>query len=844
MAVLSATLVGLGQRSMLLPVAMALAAAASLWWCDRLGRIALDGWVINVAVVGTAAVVVWRLAQVGGPPDAAVAADGLIGLQAVMLFERKTTRTYWDLFSLSLLQTFLACAFYQEPLFGVVLALYLYFVLSALALLGMLRQQQRSAHLGSTSKSPTAYDAGLRTDWWQVAGVAASTLIVGPLSLYLRLHAFSDRGEAPPAEPAGDSSARPKPPGTAGGLQEPVLLTAAAPPSSDGLGGEFWWRIGRLTLVSLVIGAGVFIATPRFGRMDITWAREGRGSWRSAPAALQRSVGYDDQVQLGELGTTLDDTRKVLAVQFRRHQDDAPYRVYGNLFLRGAVLNRYAEGRWQHVPDTEDYHLGVLERPDWQFDRREVPAEVIRQEFRLDPLDRADLFCVWPSVYINRDGRLQFDAAAQRFQQAGAASRRAFHYALATGELVDGKQAELAPALAPVRLQPLLAWSSESLPSLAALAQQWMDQADAPLNDPMARARALERALRSSPRFSYRLSEQRRDQALDPIEDFIVNDPRGHCEYFASALALMLRSQGLPSRVVVGFKTDEYNEIDQRHWVRQSHAHAWVEAYIPPEFIPDNVRDRHPLFDWSHGGWLRLDPTPSSLSELPLAEYLKQKWRDWRAAVATMWMQHVMQMSGTQKDSLIYRPLLATLRDTATRLRDGGIWNRGTADEFSASPWQLLMLTLPWVVGGTLALAALAWWTFGHRRSATAFRRRAGGSKNRWSGNGRAGTGVEFYRSWEALWQQWGLDRPACQTPREFARQHGSRLAELAGQPQLRDAANCVIDAFYQVRFGGATLDERQAAQVEDALDRLRQATRQTARQRRPLDVPPQLCDK
>jgi transglutaminase-like putative cysteine protease len=840
MAVLSATLVGLGQRNVLLPVGMALAAAVSLWWCDRLGRIALDGWVINVTVVGTAAVAAWRFAKVGGPTDAAVAADGLIGLQAVMLFERKTTRTYWDLFSLSLLQAFLACAFYQEPLFGVVLAVYLFFVLSALALLGMLRQQQRCAQLGITSISPTAYDAGLRTDWWQVAGVAASTLIVGPLSLYLRLHAFSERGDARPAGPTADSSAHPKPPGAVGGLQDPVLLPAAAPPSPDGLGGEFWWRIGRLTLVSLVIGTGVFIATPRFGRMNISWTRGGGGSWRSAPAALQRTVGYDDQVQLGELGTTLDDTRKVLAVQFRRQRDDAPYHVHGNLFLRGAVLNRYTEGGWQYVPDTQDYPLSVLERPHWQFDREEVPGEVIRQEFRLDPLGRPELFCVWPSVCINRDGRLQFDPATQRFQQAGGVpSRRPFHYTLATAELLDGQQADLAPALAPVQLRPLLAWSSESLPSLAALAEQWMDQADAPVNDPIGRARALERALRSSPRFSYRLGEQQRDQALDPIEDFIVNDPRGHCEYFASALALMLRSQGLPSRVVIGFKTDEYNQVEQRYWVRQSHAHAWVETYIPPESIPETVRDRHPLFDWSHGGWLRLDPTPSSLSELPLTEYLKQKWRDWRAAVATVWMQHVMQMSGNQQDSLIYRPLLATLRETAARLRGVGSRNGDRTDEFSGSPWQVLLLTLPWIVGGTLALAVLAWWTFGRRRSAAAIRKRAGSSQHRWSGNGRAAANVEFYRRWEALWQQWGLDRPACQTPREFARQHGSRLAALAGQPQLRDAANCVVDAFYQVRFGGATLDERQTAQVEDALDRLRQATRETALNRRFLDAPP-----
>jgi protein-glutamine gamma-glutamyltransferase len=360
------------------------------------------------------------------------------------------------------------------------------------------------------------------------------------------------------------------------------------------------------------------------------------------------------------------------------------------------------------------------------------------------------------------------------------------------------------------------------------LAEQWMGQADVPVDDPMGERElwSVRCVLRRVSAIGWASSGATR---LDPIEDFIVNDPRGHCEYFAGlgADAPQPRPAFARGRRV----QDRRIQPARRAVLGPAVACSRLGRGLhPPEFLPDAVRDRHPLFDWSHGGWLRLDPTPSSLERAGLAEYLKQKWRDWRAAVATMWMQHVMQMSGTQQDSLIYRPLLATLQETAARLRDGGIWNRRSADEFSGSPWQLLMLTLPWVLGGTLALAALAWWTFGHRRSAAAFRKSAGGSKHRWSGNGRAGTSVEFYRSWEALWQQWGLDRPACQTPREFARQHGGRLAELAGQPQLRDAANCVIDAFYQVRFGGATLDERQTAQVEDALDRLRQATRQTAK--------------
>jgi transglutaminase-like putative cysteine protease len=522
------------------------------------------------------------------------------------------------------------------------------------------------------------------------------------------------------------------------------------------------------------------------------------------------------------LGSTLEDSQKVLAVRFRRHRDSQPYLVYGDLFLRGAVLNQYRDGRWGYRSSGDPIQIPVVE-----VERRDAPADLIRQEFRLEPLDRPELFCIWPSIYVARDDRVQFDPYSQRFQRTGGLLRRSFAYELATAAFANGRQTDLVPALAQVDLQPLLQWPAESLPNLAAQARQWLDQANVPADDPVGRGRALERALRTSPRFSYRLGETSRDQTLDPIEDFVVNDPRGHCEYFASALTLMLRSQGLPARLVVGYKSDEFNYLEERYWVRQSHAHAWVEAYIPPESIPDSVRNLHPSFDWSHGGWLRLDPTPSSLSELSLVEYLKQKLRDWQAATRTAWTQHVLQMSGTQQSSLIYRPMIQTLRETVSQLSRAAWFGDETGgSEYPATPRELLARVVPWIVVGMIAFALLAWRTLRHRSSRAGRSNRRRSRHPRRSSPGRFAASVEFYRRWEALFQRRGLRRIPSQTPREFAREAGARLAEATGQPQLRDAALCVSNAFYEVRFGGATLDDQQTAAVEDALHRIQQATR------------------
>ena len=99
------------------------------------------------------------------------------------------------------------------------------------------------------------------------------------------------------------------------------------------------------------------------------------------------------------------------------------------------------------------------------------------------------------------------------------------------------------------------------------------------------RARALEAYLSSQGGFGYSLAPVPRDRVLDPIEDFVTLHRVGHCEYFASALTLMLRSVGIPSRMVMGFKGGDWNDLGRFYQVRQLHTHAWVEAYLTREQV-------------------------------------------------------------------------------------------------------------------------------------------------------------------------------------------------------------------------------------------------------------------
>ena len=137
-------------------------------------------------------------------------------------------------------------------------------------------------------------------------------------------------------------------------------------------------------------------------------------------------------------------------------------------------------------------------------------------------------------------------------------------------------------------------------------------QEKAPEGSKYEKAKALERHFLDDESYTYSLDfddiNARRIPGVDPVEDFVGNHRTGHCEYFASALTLMLRSQGIPARMVVGYRGGEYNYVGNYFLVRQKHAHAWVEAYLEPTDIPEgalDVAEMHP-----GGGWLRLDPTP------------------------------------------------------------------------------------------------------------------------------------------------------------------------------------------------------------------------------------------
>ncbi len=99
-------------------------------------------------------------------------------------------------------------------------------------------------------------------------------------------------------------------------------------------------------------------------------------------------------------------------------------------------------------------------------------------------------------------------------------------------------------------------------------------------------------------------------KSADPLAYFLFTSRAGHCEYFATAMTVMLRAVGVPARYVTGFLPGEYNDVGGDYIIRGSDAHAWVEVYFEGY------------------GWIPFDPTPPSNEEHGLLSRFGLYW-DW-----------------------------------------------------------------------------------------------------------------------------------------------------------------------------------------------------------------------
>ncbi len=423
---------------------------------------------------------------------------------------------------------------------------------------------------------------------------------------------------------------------------------------------QLFWLTNGLVLATFGLTILIFFAIPRVSA----------GIYQKGIGESLRTSGFSDTVNLGAIGPIKRDPSIVMRVEL----PDRTQREAGQFYVRGVAFDRYDGKSWtnrlSHRRTVSEDATGAFMLHGDASSRRSRPGEVIRQNILLEPLDTPVLFAA-PFIE-NLSGKfltIQSDLTGSAYLPYPSSSRIEY--------TVVSRSAPILPAdfhVEPVTYAESFVKHFLQVPQqagrIAALAQDISQTHHTPYEKAVAIQTYLMRNFRYS--LDAPLSEQ--DQ---PLEEFLFARKTGYCEHYATAMVIMLRTIGIPTRLVTGFLTTEWNEYGNYYLVRQQDAHAWVEVYL------------------AHSGWIMMDPTPATgegLSDNHSTWYRLGRMVD---SLRLHWNRFFVQYSAADQltairevkaggnsvrsvaiDSLatIFGPLSAVFGDMTEYMSKGGQW--------------------------------------------------------------------------------------------------------------------------------------------------------------------------
>ena len=512
---------------------------------------------------------------------------------------------------------------------------------------------------------------------------------------------------------------------------------------------SFYARLSLLsalvTLGILALTAGLFFILPR-----------------TAEAALSRLLahgvflpGFSNQVNLGDIGEIQTSSRPMMHIRMESAQ------AVGPMKWRGAALIDFDGKRWTNpsrkpeIIPVENGHV-VLAPPGLP-----PPGRRINYHVELEALENDTLFFAGTPEILDLRAPVLYRSETSSFR-LGHAVPQGFPYDVYS--LLDDPP-ERAPVLYP---PPVLRLAEREvylqLPALDSRIGELARSFAAGGAGDLARARAIERHLRSTYGYTLELPDR---EVADPLANFLFVRRKGHCEYFASSMAVMLRSLGIPSRLATGFQSGLYNPVSELWLVRASDAHSWVEAWIPGY------------------GWTTFDPTPADPNAGGLALFTRMAL--YLDAAETFWQEWVVTYDLARQGTLAYHMELGAQRagirwfDTAAAVRSG--WERYVAGWARRYGWQALgwaagLATLGFAAGPVVRL-------MGMKRRVERVRR----------GQASTADATLLYQRMLHILQRRGYQKPPWFTPAEFAR-------SLPRTP-LGDSVGEFTATYNALRFGG-----------------------------------------
>ena len=527
-----------------------------------------------------------------------------------------------------------------------------------------------------------------------------------------------------------------------------------------------------LILIS-AIAVPLFFAFPRVGGA-------GLGSNQSN---ANRITGFSDSVKLGDMGKLLQSDETVMRVRLERGENLA-----GNPRWRGVALDFFDNRGWSKSRDSAEMPFVKTERDVFIVDQTTRANEMVIQTVYLEPLQTPVLFALSRPVLvqgnfdlIKKDAedslniklsgleRMSYKIYSDTFLPAQpdlrndshAYSRRSSRY-LQLPDEIDGRIGNLAAQITEGK------------------------------NNRFDKAKAVESYLQNNLGYTLDLKAS----GEEPLADFLFNVREGHCEYFATAMAVMLRTQGIATRVVNGFQSGEYNETADAYIVKQKDAHSWVEVYFPQE-----------------DAWVPFDPTPFAgrTEGITSNAGVLGKFNKYLEALETFWIQYFVAYDNQEQRSLFrsvrngftdYQTKTSVwLNDFQEKLNDW--WSEARGDKGLQTSAKAVGVGLAYLAGAVLGIIFLVWL---YRRMI----RLAFWNKMRfWLKTKKETSIVEFYERMQRVLASKGLTRQTHQTPLEFA--FALNMSE----------AVRITEKYNRVRFGEKNLSQDEAEEIEIWLESL-----------------------
>jgi protein-glutamine gamma-glutamyltransferase len=335
------------------------------------------------------------------------------------------------------------------------------------------------------------------------------------------------------------------------------------------------------------------------------------------------STGFTDRVQLGRIGQIQQSSAVVMHIEIQNDLQGGY-----DLKWRGIALSNFDGRTWSNSYEQTQvrpagdglYRLAPLAGPRGAS---AIAGRSIHYRVLMEPLGTNVFFLAERPQSLTGNFRLVSMDAGGAVYDLDAEHPINRYEAESQLPVIDSDELRLAANTAPGGMDEYL-----KLPPLDIRISKLAEEIAAPAPSNYDKAIALEQYL--STHFGYTL-ELPRSLAPDPLANFLFERKKGHCEYFASSMAVMLRSLRIPSRIVTGFRGGEFNDLTGQYVVRASDAHSWVEAYFPGS------------------GWISFDPTPAGSVPMRTGWSRMQLYVD---AAASFWREWIINYDASHQRTL------------------------------------------------------------------------------------------------------------------------------------------------------------------------------------------------